>query len=130
MQCMLQQCLCTEPEYRQLHLVAARDTAEMHARLSWISAGAGPDGWAIKSNYPALDSGRVFRLDWFDLFLNFITLMLIVVALFTKVIHQVNNVVLAGSEYPHHAQMHCLPVDITIRPTSGRSMRDPVDTAL
>ena len=43
----------------------------------------------MKSNYPALDSGRVFRLDWFDLFLNFIVLMLIVVALFTKVIHQV-----------------------------------------
>ena len=31
----------------------------------------------------------MFRLDWFDLFLNFMSLMLIVVALFTKVIHQV-----------------------------------------
>ena len=50
---------------------------------------SGGAGWAVKSNYPALDSGRVFRLDWFDLFLNFITLMLIVVALFSKVIHQV-----------------------------------------
>ena len=33
----------------------------------------------------------MFRLDWFDLFLNFITLMLIVVALFTKVVHQVTT---------------------------------------
>ncbi len=54
-----------------------------------MGCAAGGAGWAVKSNYPALDSGRVFRLDWFDLFLNFMTLMLIVVALFTKVIHQV-----------------------------------------
>ena len=52
---------------------------------------SGGAGWSVKSNYPALDSGRVFRLDWFDLFLNFITLMLIVVALFSKVIHQVTT---------------------------------------
>ena len=50
---------------------------------------AGPSGWAIKANFPALNSGRVFRLDWFDLFSNFIVYMLIVVALFTKVIPQV-----------------------------------------
>ena len=50
---------------------------------------AGPSGWAIKANFPALNSGRVFRLDWFDLFANFIVYMLIVVALFTKVIPQV-----------------------------------------
>ena len=50
---------------------------------------AGPNGWAIKANFPALNSGRVFRLDWFDLFSNFIVYMLIVVALFTKVIPQV-----------------------------------------
>ena len=75
----------------------------MHARLSRINSGAGPAGWAIKSNYPALDSGRVFRLDWFDLFLNFITLMLIVVALFSKVIHQVGKGVPLGSIHPHHA---------------------------
>lgn len=56
---------------------------------SAVCCGLGGAGWAVKSNFPALNSGRVFRLDWFDLFLNLITLMLIVVALFTKVIHQV-----------------------------------------
>ena len=52
---------------------------------------SGTNGWAIKSNFPNLNSGRVFRLDWFDLFLNFVTLTLIVIALFTKVIHQVGR---------------------------------------
>ena len=68
-------------------------------RLRLRLTSAGPSGWAIKSNYPALDSGRVFRLDWFDLFLNFITLMLVVVALFTKVIFQVRLIYFCIERY-------------------------------
>ena len=69
-------------------MVMAKESDPVH--IMWMHL-TGTNGWAIKSNFPNLNSGRVFRLDWFDLFLNFVTLTLIVVALFTKVIHQVGR---------------------------------------
>jgi hypothetical protein len=46
-------------------------------------------GWAIKANFPNLNSGRVFRLDWFIVFLEFVTISLISLASISKLIPQV-----------------------------------------
>ena len=46
-------------------------------------------GWAIKANFPALNSGRVFRFDWFTCFLQFITAMFVTTALLSRLIPQV-----------------------------------------
>lgn len=50
---------------------------------------AGPDGWAIKSNFAGLNSGRVFRLDWFIIFYQLVVSMLIVIATVSRVLPQV-----------------------------------------
>ncbi len=46
-------------------------------------------GWAIKSNFPNLNSGRVFRLDWWIVFYQFIVSMLVVLATLSRVLAQV-----------------------------------------
>ena len=51
-------------------------------------------GWAIKSNYPNLNSGRVFRLDWFILFLQFVTISFISLASISKLIPTVRAALL------------------------------------
>ncbi|KAK9918602.1 hypothetical protein WJX75_005254 [Coccomyxa subellipsoidea] len=48
----------------------------------------GPNGWAIKANFPNLNSGRVFRLDWWNVFYQFIVSMLVVIATLSKVLPQ------------------------------------------
>ena len=48
-----------------------------------------PAGWAIKANFPNLNSGRVFRFDWFTCFLQFLTAMFVTTALLSKLIPQV-----------------------------------------
>ncbi len=46
-------------------------------------------GWAIKANFPLLNSGRVFRLDWYIVMQQFVTTMMVLLALFSRVIPQV-----------------------------------------
>lgn len=50
-----------------------------------------PAGWAIKANFPNLNSGRVFRFDWFTCFLQFLTAMFVTTALLSKLIPQVRD---------------------------------------
>ena len=38
---------------------------------------AGTDGWAIPANYPELANGEILRLDWFILFFQFITAVIV-----------------------------------------------------
>ena len=38
---------------------------------------AGTDGWAIPANYPELANGQILRLDWFILFFQFITAVIV-----------------------------------------------------
>ncbi|BDA49382.1 hypothetical protein COCOBI_13-4940 [Coccomyxa sp. Obi] len=48
----------------------------------------GANGWAIKANFPNLNSGRVFRLDWWIVFYQFIVSMLVVLATLSRVLAQ------------------------------------------
>ncbi|CAL8462068.1 g1599 [Coccomyxa elongata] len=48
----------------------------------------GGSGWAIKSNYPALNSGKVFRFDWFVVFYQFVLSFLVVIATVSRVLPQ------------------------------------------
>jgi hypothetical protein len=61
------------------------------------SATGSTGGWAIKSNFPLLNSGRVFRWDWWVCFYQFVVCMLITIALCTRVIPQVRKVL--GNDY-------------------------------
>ena len=38
---------------------------------------AGPDGWSVPANYPELANGQILRLDWFILFFQFITAVIV-----------------------------------------------------
>lgn len=42
-----------------------------------LCCSAGPDGWAIPANYPELANGEILRLDWFILFFQFITAVIV-----------------------------------------------------
>ena len=48
----------------------------VHCRFS-VAAAAGPDGWALPANYPELGNGQILRLDWFILFLQFVTAVIV-----------------------------------------------------
>jgi hypothetical protein len=45
-------------------------------------------GWAVNANYPYLQPGRVFRLDWFITFYIFIVLCLVTFAVCSNVMRQ------------------------------------------
>ncbi len=65
---------------------------DMHfgGSLTWLHCHwTGGNGWAIKSNYPALNSGRVFRLDWFVVFYQLVLSFLVVIATVSRVLPQV-----------------------------------------
>ena len=51
---------------------------------------AGPDGWAIPSNYPELANGQILRLDWFILFFQFITVVIVSIVISLGAIPQVH----------------------------------------
>ena len=38
---------------------------------------AGPDGWALPANYPEVGNGQILRFDWFILFLQFVTAVIV-----------------------------------------------------
>lgn len=59
---------------------------------------AGPTGWAIPSNYPELGDGKILRLDWFILFFQFITAVIVAIVASLGAIPQVHC----------HAQHHAL----------------------
>ena len=66
-------------------------------------------GWAIKANFPNLNSGRVFRFDWFTVFLQFLTAMFITTALMSKLISQVRPPMVGGPGHRQSmSQMHDL----------------------
>lgn len=67
---------------------------------------AGPDGWAFPSNYPELSNGQILRLDWFILFFQFVT------AVIVSIVASLGAIPQACSLSLHQAMLCC--------PTSSR----------
>ena len=52
---------------------------------------AGNGGWAIPANYPELANGEILRLDWFILFFEFITIVIVCIVSSIGAIPQVQE---------------------------------------
>lgn len=48
-------------------------------------------GWAIKANYPGLNSAKVFRFDWWVVFYQLLVSSLVTLSVLTRVLSQVRN---------------------------------------
>lgn len=63
----------------------------VHALMDFDAAcTAGTSGWAIPSNYPELSNGQILRLDWFILFFQFITAVIVAIVASLGAIPQVH----------------------------------------
>ncbi len=52
---------------------------------------AGLAGWALPANYPELANGQILRFDWFILFLQFITAVIVSIVASLGAIPQVGR---------------------------------------
>lgn len=82
-------------------------------QTSRLCCPAGSDGWAIPANYPELANGEILRLDWFILFFQFITAVIVSIVASLGAIPQVMSQCLLSAGRPSPAaESSCVPLSV------------------